>query len=85
MNKLIRKVSLGLSKNHPMSMSQVLELISVCYSKKKQDMAMNKVKVDAFEDFCHKVFTHRFGFLNKVKQNEEEFLLGVLSNFKKDQ
>ena len=45
----------------------MLELLTVCYTKKKQDMNVAKVSYDAFEDFCHKVFSHRYGFKNKIK------------------
>lgn len=47
-------------------------------------MSVPKIAVENFEDFCHKVFTQRYGFKTKIKQTEEEFLLGVMHDFKKD-
>lgn len=68
--KLMRKVRLGHSKHQPLSLSETLNLISLCYGKKAQyfNSTEGEDLTETFEEFVYEVLSKRFGIETKTKQ-----------------
>lgn len=77
--KLMRKVKLGHSKHQPLSLSETLNLISLCYSKKAQYFTSSEGEdlSESFEEFVYEVLKKRFGIESKIKQSCEKLLLAL--------
>ena len=81
--KLMRKVKIGSSKMQPLSLKDVLGIISHIYNKKAQALVDGEGLGQSFEEFVYLVMSKRFGIKNKVKQICEKFLVGL--QFLKDE
>eukprot|EP00347_Sterkiella_histriomuscorum_P019587 403341060 len=86
--KSLQKVKFNQSKQEPMQLKEIVDLVQLVFTKKQQQMSQTKfgegVEI-SFEEFLHQVMTQRFGFKKKIKQKTEQFLLGINIHAKNDE